>query len=75
MMKKTRYTARLELTNPEDLEEYDRIMNDPDCRIIEKTLEHQTITEFSGGGEDGGGTTTSTKIPFWIVTYEVQELL
>lgn len=71
MYKKTKKTIRIELTNDDDLANYDEIINNPLCKVLREIKETRTVTEYSGG-EDGS--TTTMKFPILIVTYEEREL-
>lgn len=71
MVRKTKKTVRIELTEDADLARYDEILNDPLCVITRELLEQRTETEHLGG-DDGGSITR--KFPILIVTYEERGL-
>lgn len=72
MYRKTRKTICLILTDEDDMQRYDDILNDPLSTVLREIQDYKTTTEFSGGEE---GSSTTTRTPVMIVTYETKELI
>jgi hypothetical protein len=68
--KTTRRTVRFDLDKPKDLAEYDAVMNDPNCTILDRIKEKIQDKEF----EDGKLVSLHERIIF-IITYEERKLL
>lgn len=74
MFTRVKRTVKIKLTDADDLAEYDQILNDPLVTVLREIQDHEVETEFTAGGEGGNDTTSSSKFPILIVTYETKEL-
>lgn len=70
MYKKRKRVLKINLFNEESLLEYEKLLNNPNCCIIEEKRAKEVIKEFHGEGE---GTSTTTE--YLILIYEETSLL